>query len=109
MNNSQITEEVMPLNKIDIAFKKKALMPYITAGDPNLDLTEEIILTLDQNGADLIEIGIPFSDPLLDGPVIQESSQRALHSGTSLKKIFEILGRLKGRIKAPYLLMGQYN
>lgn len=109
MNKSLLTEKLITSNKINLAFKKKALMPYITAGDPDLDLTEEIILTLDQNGADLIEIGIPFSDPLLDGPVIQESSQRALQSGTSLKKIFVLLGRLKERIKAPYLLMGPYN
>ncbi|NLM96681.1 MAG: tryptophan synthase subunit alpha [Halanaerobiaceae bacterium] len=92
-----------------MVFKKKALMPYITAGDPDLAMTEEIILTLDKSGADLIEIGIPFSDPLLDGPVIQESGQRALHSGTNLKKIFEMLEGLRGRIRAPYLLMGSYN
>ncbi|MFW5971984.1 MAG: tryptophan synthase subunit alpha [Bacillota bacterium] len=96
--------------KIEEVFKNnKALMPYITAGDPDLSTTEEIMLTLDRSGADLIEVGIPFSDPLADGPVIQAAGLRSLKSGTSLKKIFEMLKKIKDKINTPYLLMGYYN
>ena len=97
-------------NKIAEVFRhKKALMPFITAGDPDLETTKEIMLCLDQNGADLIEVGIPFSDPLADGPVIQAASQRALQSGTNLKKILKMLTSIKDKINTPYLLMGYIN
>ena len=65
---------------------QKALIPYIMAGDPSLDVTESLVLTLAEGGADLIELGVPFSDPIADGPVIQQAAERALHSGTTLKK-----------------------
>lgn len=97
-------------NSIENVFRNhKALMPFITAGDPDLETTKEIIFTLDKNGADLIEVGIPFSDPLADGPVIQEAGQRALHSGTDLKKIIKMLASIKDKINTPYLLMGYIN
>lgn len=96
-------------SRISRVFDKKALMPYITAGDPNLDLTGEIIKLLDRKGADIIEIGIPFSDPLADGPVIQAAGQRALAAGTSLSGIFQLLRSIKNEIEATYLLMGYYN
>jgi len=97
-------------NKIEEVFMtKKALMPFITAGDPDLETTKEIMLCLDRNGADLIEVGIPFSDPLADGPVIQAAGQRSLQSGTSLKKILEMLENIKDKMNTPYLLMGYIN
>jgi len=112
MNNIILNgiEDGRRANKIENVFKNnKALMPYITAGDPDLETTKEIIYTLDKNGADLIEVGIPFSDPLADGPVIQEAGQRALRSGTDLKKIIKMLKEIKDRVNTPYLLMGYIN
>ncbi len=98
------------MSKIQQIFNnKKALITYITAGDPNLEATPEIILELNKVGVDIIEIGIPFSDPLADGPVIQEASQRALKNGTNLNKIFNTLENLKGKINTPLVLMGYYN
>lgn len=87
----------------------KALITYITAGDPDLNTTKEIILELNKLGVDIIEVGIPFSDPLADGPVIQQASQRALKTGTTLKKIFKIIEEVKDDIKTPIVLMGYYN
>ena len=78
----------LSLNRIDAKFielknnKKKAFMPYICAGDPTLALSRELLLTLEKAGADLIEFGIPFSDPIADGPIIQKASERSLCSGT---------------------------
>ena len=67
---------------------KKALIPYIMAGDPSLAQTEALVPALEQAGADLIELGVPFSDPIADGPVIQKAAERALRSGTTLRRIF---------------------
>ena len=67
----------------------KGLIVYLTAGDPNLDATGELLLALERAGVDVIELGVPFSDPLADGPVIQRASERALRSGTTLRKILE--------------------
>lgn len=98
------------MSKISEAFKnKKALITYISAGDPDLETTKEIILELDRSGVDIVEVGIPFSDPLADGPVIQEASQRALKNGTNLKKILQTLKNIKDRINIPIVLMGYYN
>src|SRR5688500_16635419 len=66
----------------------KALITFITAGDPDMEKTKELVLTVEKAGADIVELGVPYSDPLADGPVIQEASQRALQSGTNLNKIF---------------------
>ena len=85
------------LSKVDEKFyelknnKKIALMPFIMAGDPNIEKTSEILLKLQENGADLIELGIPYSDPLADGPIIQLSASRALKSGTTPKKVIKLL------------------
>jgi len=96
--------------KLEQAFKSgKALIPYIMAGDPDLDFTESLIPALEEAGADIIEVGLPFSDPLADGPVIQAAGQRALKSGTTTEKIFGMLARLKGKVKTPLVLMGYYN
>lgn len=101
------------MNKIEDVFRNtgddKILIPYITAGDPRLDFTEKVLMTLDDSGADIIEVGIPFSDPLADGPVIQDAGQRALQQGTTLTDIIELCGQLQERVSSPLVLMGYYN
>jgi tryptophan synthase alpha chain len=87
----------------------KALIPYVSAGDPDLATTAELLQLLDREGADILEVGIPFSDPLADGPVIQRAGQRALAGGATLKKILEMLAGLRDRISAPRVLMGYMN
>ena len=78
----QDTEELRFMNKIKDAFNnKKAFIPFITGGDPSVEITKELILAMQEAGADLIEIGIPFSDPIAEGPVIQEADERALAAG----------------------------
>ncbi len=86
--------------------KKKPLITYITAGDPDLRTTKKMIFDLEKAGADIIELGVPFSDPLADGPVIQASHQRALASGTSLIKIITLLKEIKPKFHTPIVLMG---
>ena len=88
---------------------KFALMPFLMAGDPNLDITSKILLKLQEKGADFIELGIPYSDPLADGPIIQLSASRALKSGTSLSKVFDLLKNLKGKLKIPVILFTYFN
>ena len=103
------------LSKVDEMFcelknkKKFALMPFIMAGDPNIEITSEILLKLQENGADLIELGIPYSDPLADGPVIQVAASRALKSGTSLRKVIKLLESLKGKLNIPIILFSYLN
>ncbi|WNM63182.1 tryptophan synthase subunit alpha [Candidatus Nitrospira neomarina] len=88
---------------------KKALIPYIMAGDPTLAMTESLVLALEQGGADLIELGVPFSDPIADGPVIQQAAERALHSGTTLKNILATVANLRKTTSIPLILMTYYN
>ena len=113
-NKMQITKNES-LSKVDEMFcelknnKKLALMPFIMAGDPNIEITSEILLKLQENGADLIELGIPYSDPLADGPVIQVAASRALKSGTSLRKVIKLLESLKGKLKIPIILFSYLN
>lgn len=98
------------MNKIAQAFEnKKAFIPFITAGDPNLDTTREIILTMQEAGADLIEIGIPFSDPVAEGPVIQEADMRALEAGTTTDKIFEMIKSIQEQLTVPIVFMTYIN
>ena len=103
------------LSKIDEKFNelknnnKLALMPFIIAGDPNIEKTSEILLKLQEKGADLIELGIPYSDPLADGPVIQLSASRALNSGTTPKKVIQLLESLKGKLNIPIILFTYFN
>ena len=103
------------LSRVDEMFrelknkKKFALMPFIMAGDPNIEITSEILLKLQENGADLIELGIPYSDPLADGPVIQVAASRALKSGTSLRKVIKLLESLKGKLNIPIILFSYLN
>jgi len=113
-NKMQITKNEF-LSKVDEMFcelknnKKLALMPFIMAGDPNIEITSEILLKLHENGADLIELGVPYSDPLADGPVIQVAASRALKSGTSLRKVIKLLESLKGKLKIPIILFSYLN
>ena len=88
---------------------EKALIPYIMAGDPSLDVTESLVLTLAEGGADLIELGVPFSDPIADGPVIQQAAERALQSGTTLKKILSTVRSLRTKTSIPLIFMTYYN
>jgi len=86
-----------------------ALMPFLTAGDPTLEHTGRYILEMEKNGADIVELGIPFSDPLADGPTIQRSSQRALAGGVTLAGILDFLRNLRRKTSLPVVLMGYYN
>ena len=89
---------------------RTALIPYIVAGDPGLDVTVELMQRLVQNGADLIEVGVPFSDPMAEGPVIQLGHERALANGTSLRKVLELVAEFRERDSTtPVLLMGYAN
>lgn len=88
---------------------KKLLSIYFCAGCPTLEGTGNVILTLQRRGIDMIEVGIPFSDPLADGPVIQSAATRALANGITLKKIFAQLKEIKGEVKIPLILMGYLN
>lgn len=85
-----------------------AFMPFITAGDPNLKFTEKLLLALDAAGCHLVELGIPYSDPIADGPVIQASYTRALNGGTKLAAIFEMLARVTPQLKMPVVTMVSY-
>ena len=87
----------------------KAFIPFITAGDPNLDKTAEFILEMERAGADLIEIGIPFSDPIAEGVVIQEADLRALQSGTTTDGIFDMVEKLRKKTDMPLVFMGYLN
>ncbi|MBW4055795.1 MAG: tryptophan synthase subunit alpha [Proteobacteria bacterium] len=86
-----------------------ALVTFITAGDPDLTATEEMIYVLEDAGADIIELGVPFSDPMADGPTIQLSSERALASGTTLHGILELVRNVRTRSQIPIILMGYLN
>ncbi len=98
------------MSKIKDAFKNgKAFIPFITAGDPSLDKTKEFILTMEKAGADLIEVGIPFSDPIAEGVVIQEADIRALSAGTTTDKIFDMLRSLRRETDIPIVFMTYLN
>ena len=100
------------MNRINQLFEKKVnniLSVYFTAGFPNLNDTVKIIQELEKNDVDLIEIGIPFSDPTADGPVIQQSSQQALENGMNLKLLFEQLKEIRKSVSIPLILMGYFN
>jgi len=113
-NKIQMTKK-NALSKVDEKFyqlknnKKIALMPFIMAGDPNIEITSKILLNLQENGADLIELGIPYSDPLADGPTIQLSASRALKSGTTPRKVITLLESLKGKLNIPIILFTYLN
>ncbi len=100
------------MNRIDKLFsekKKNILNLYCTAGYPRLDSTIEVMKALQDNGADLIELGMPYSDPLADGPVIQQSNMIALQNGMSIPVLFEQLKNFRDEVKIPLILMGYLN
>jgi tryptophan synthase alpha chain len=86
-----------------------ALIPYVTAGDPDLEMTKTLVHTMVRSGGDIIEIGVPFSDPLADGPIVQRASQRALQSGTTLRNILGTVRELRHDVDVPLVLMTYYN
>ena len=88
---------------------KKGFIPFITAGDPDLATTEKLLVTLAQSGATLIELGVPFSDPMADGPVIQRSSERALKNNFGLQEILDVVARARKQIDVPIILFSYYN
>ncbi len=101
----------MTMNRIDKLFaeKKDLLSIYFTAGFPALDDTMDVLESIEAGGADFVEIGMPFSDPLADGPVIQRSSLEALNNGMTIKKLFQQLEGLRTRVQLPIILMGYIN
>jgi tryptophan synthase alpha chain len=86
-----------------------ALIPFITAGDPDLETTAAALQLLDRSGADLIELGVPYADPLADGPVIQSAATRALQRGTSLDKVLKMVTSVTPKLQAPVILFTYYN
>ena len=103
------------MNKIEQKFnllnesEKTALVCYVTAGDPSLDTTESIVLELEKSGADIIELGIPFSDPMADGPTIQLASERSLAGGTTIHDVLDIVKNIRKTSDIPLILFGYYN
>ena len=86
-----------------------ALIPFLTAGDPDLQTTLEALQALDKSGADLIELGVPYSDPLADGPVIQAAATRALERGTQLDQVLEMVESVSPTLRSPLILFNYYN
>lgn len=103
------------MNRINEKFKelksenKKAFIAFITSGDPSLDKTAQLVKALEKAGVDILELGVPFSDPLADGPTIQLASQRALSKGVNLKKIFALVENIRRESQIPIALMTYYN
>lgn len=88
---------------------KKVLIAYIMAGHPTLEASEELIYAVERGGAEIIELGIPFSDPLADGPVIQSAAQSALENGTTLARVFDMVKRVRQKTQVPLVFMAYYN
>jgi tryptophan synthase alpha chain len=88
---------------------KKGFIPFITAGDPDLATTEKLLVTLAHSGATLIELGVPFSDPMADGPVIQRASERALKNNFGLQEILDLVARAREQVDVPIILFSYYN
>ena len=103
------------MNRIDEKFNqlkkenRKALIGYFTAGFPDFETSVEVILKSVKAGVDIVEIGVPFSDPIADGPIIQHTSNVALEKGMNLERVFSLCRILKKSISVPYLLMTYYN
>jgi tryptophan synthase alpha chain len=104
-----------PASRLDATFARlrargeRALVAYFMAGDPSLAVTERLVVEAERRGADVVELGVPFSDPLADGPVIQRAGARALAAGTSLTRVLESVGSLRARVQVPLVLMTYYN
>lgn len=103
------------MNRIDAKFRelrkagRKAFIPYITAGDPDIGTTGKIVRALERAGADIIELGIPFSDPMADGPTIQRAIKRSLDNGCTVNKVFDMVRELRKDVKVPIVFMTYYN
>ncbi len=103
------------MNRIENLFRelrqrgRKAFIPYIMAGDPSLRRTRELVLLLEGCGADIIELGVPFTDPLADGPVIQRAAERALRRGVTLRKVLQTVAGLRKKTSVPIVLMTYFN
>ena len=98
------------MNNLQQVFAKgKAFIPFITAGDPSMEITEQLVIKMAEAGADLIELGIPFSDPVAEGPVIQEADYRALAAGTTTDKIFDMVLRIRKTCHVPIAFMTYVN
>jgi len=103
------------MNRIDAKFNElraagsKGIIAYLTAGDPDLETTEELVCYLSESGAAMVELGVPFSDPVADGPVIQAASGRALQNGVTLEDVLNLASRLRSRLDIPLLVMTYYN
>ena len=91
------------------ARNERALIPFVTAGDPDLATSEALVLAIAEAGADAVEIGVPFSDPMAEGPTIQRAGERALASGASLRRVLELVKTLRPRLELPLVLMGYAN
>jgi tryptophan synthase alpha chain len=89
--------------------RRKGLVPYLTVGDPDMEITRAAVLAIAEAGADAVELGIPFSDPMADGPVIQGSSARALAAGSSVPRVLELVAKLREDTDVPLILFGYYN
>jgi len=113
--SSESKTATQPSGRIARQFRRLAdagelgLVAYITAGDPSLEASEKIVLAAAEAGADVIELGVPFSDPVADGPTIQRASERALHSGTTLAGVIDLIRRLRARTDVPFVLFSYFN
>jgi tryptophan synthase alpha chain len=103
------------VSRLDATFARlraageRALVAYFTAGDPSLDDTRRLVAEADRRGADVVELGVPFSDPLADGPVIQRAGVRALAAGTTLARVLETVATVRSDVRAPLVLLTYYN
>src|ERR1700680_3831152 len=104
-NPSRIAQRFAALRRTG----EMGLVAYLTAGDPSLAATKQFVLALAKAGADVIELGVPFSDPVADGPTIQRASERALRSGTTLAGVLELVRRLGGHSEVPLVLFSYFN
>lgn len=98
------------MSRIEQAFQnKKAFIPFVTGGDPTLDVTEKLLYAMEEAGADLIEIGVPFSDPIAEGVVIQEANERALSAGCTTDKLFDMVKRARQKVTVPMVFLTYLN
>lgn len=102
---TRITQRFAGLRRVG----ELGIVAYITAGDPSLDASERIVLALAEAGADVIELGVPFSDPLADGPTIQRASERALRAGTTLARVLDLVKRIRAKSEIPLVLFSYFN
>ena len=103
------------MNRIDERFNKlkeenkKALITFLTVGDPDIETSEKAILKMQEEGVDLIELGVPFSDPAADGPTIQRADERALEGGTDIFRVFELVDKIRSKVRIPLVFLLYYN